>query len=250
MCRMLWSYAHLSPCLKQRQQHNNNNYYKNTQQQQHNNNTTTHNNNTQQPHTKTTHNNSNNTHTTTHTTTCTTTHTTTTHTTTTHTTTTHTTTQQQNTTTPQHHNTTTFNTQHNKTTPQHHNTTTTQHTQQTTHTPPVEEYTSPVPVVDAVPARVMDFIAPSCPYTVFLSHQRLQTQRHTSRVSLAPRVERAPRLRQVLCRDAVLWTRPGTCLTCRWNGSCVLPWRAWGTSGDARKSERETVGGDFAAPQS
>ena len=46
---------------------------------------------------------------------------------------------------------------------------------------PFEEYISPVPVVDAVLAPVVEFIAPSA-HTVFLCHQRLQTQRHTSRL--------------------------------------------------------------------
>ena len=79
------------------------------------------------------------------------------------------------------------------------------------------------------------------PYTVFLSlsHQRLQMQRHASRLSLAPRAERASRFRRVR-RDAVLWTTPGTCLTCRWNGSCVLLWRCLGYDGDARKGERNS----------
>ena len=35
-------------------------------------------------------------------------------------------------------------------------------------------------------------------------------------------------------------TRLGTCLTCKWSGSCVLLWRAWGTSGDARRGERNS----------
>ena len=103
---------------------------------------------------------------------------------------------------------------------------------------PLEEYISPVPVVDAVTAPVMEFVAPSA-RTQFLSHQRLQTQRHTSRLSTAPRVERASRLRLVR-RDSVLWTRPGTCLTCKWSGSCVLLRRAWGSSGDARRGERNS----------
>ena len=106
---------------------------------------------------------------------------------------------------------------------------------------PVEEYISPVPLVHTAPAPVVDFIAPSARTQFFsLSHQRRQIQRHTSRLLLAPRVEGASRLQQVLCRDAVLLTRLGTCLTCRWSGSCVLPWRAWGTSGDARKRERNS----------
>ena len=93
---------------------------------------------------------------------------------------------------------------------------------------PVEEYISPVPVVDAVPAPVMECIAPSAHkqffFSLSLSHQRLQTQRHTPRLSTAPRVEGASRLRLVR-QDSVLWTRPGTCLTCRWSESCVLLWR-------------------------
>ena len=106
---------------------------------------------------------------------------------------------------------------------------------------PVEKYISPVPLIHTTPAPVMECIAPSAHthfFSLSLSLQRLQMQRHTSRLSLAPRVERASRLRHVLCRDAVLCTRRGTCLTCRWSGSCVFPWRAWGTNGD------------FATPQS
>ena len=72
-----------------------------------------------------------------------------------------------------------------------------------------------------------------------LCHKRLQTQRHTYRLSMAPRVEGASRL-QLVRRDSVLWMRPGTCLTCRWSGPCVLLWRAWGTSGDARRGERNS----------
>ena len=61
---------------------------------------------------------------------------------------------------------------------------------------PVEEYISPAPVVDtALDCRGVH--RAFSPYTVSLSHQRLQMQRHTSRLSLAPRVERASRLRQV-----------------------------------------------------
>ena len=107
---------------------------------------------------------------------------------------------------------------------------------------PVVELLAPAPALSEAPAPGVEFIAPSdrTQFFLSLSHQRLQMQRHTSRLSLAPRVERAFRLLQVLCRDAVLWTRPATCMTCRWSGSSVLPWRAWSTGGDARKSERNS----------
>ena len=74
-----------------------------------------------------------------------------------------------------------------------------------------------------------------------LRHISVSLQRlliHSSRFPMAPRVEKASRLRQVLCRDAVLWTKPGTFLTCKWSGSCALLWRAWGRSGGGRGGER------------
>ena len=94
---------------------------------------------------------------------------------------------------------------------------------------PVVEYFAPAPALSEAPAPVAEFIAPSA-----------GTQFFSLSTASAPRVERASRHRQVLCRDAVLWTRPGTSLTCRWSGSCVLLWHAWGTSGDAQKRERNS----------
>ena len=118
---------------------------------------------------------------------------------------------------------------------------------------PVDEYVAPAPAVFAAPSPVVRSAGARCgvyrtfsPNTVFLSHQRLQMQRHTYRLSLAPRVERASRLRQVLCRDAVLWTRPGTCLGA--GHACFRG--AFGVRVETHEKERETDGGDFAASQS
>ena len=96
---------------------------------------------------------------------------------------------------------------------------------------PAVECMSPVPVVDAAPAPVVEFIAPAAH-----TQQRLQTQRHTYRLSTARRVEGASRLRQVLCR---VWTRPGTCLTCRWSHAGFRG--ALGVRVETHEEERETV---------
>ena len=80
---------------------------------------------------------------------------------------------------------------------------------------PGVKYISPAPVGYAAPAPVVGYIAPSSSYTVFLSRQR--RLRRTSLLAVTPRAERASRL-ELVRRDSVQWTRPGTCLTCMWSG--------------------------------
>ena len=98
---------------------------------------------------------------------------------------------------------------------------------------------SPVPLVHTAPAPVVDFIAPSARTQFFsLSPASSDPETHFPVVTGT----KSRRGIETLCRDAALWTRPGTCFTCRWSGSCVLLWRAWGTSGDARKREKQLAG--------
>ena len=79
--------------------------------------------------------------------------------------------------------------------------------------------------------------------------EHLSLSRQT-RLFSKPRVERASRLRQALCRDAVLWTRAGTCFTCKWRGSCVRSVARLGVRVDAHEKERGTAGGGSGASQS